>query len=138
MHRSFPLAAALLALLAHVEAQTPPPLLARPPELGERPVAVVGDAEVRKFLISGPPPEYPIEARRRHFAGKGVFQLTVSEDTGEVVSVTVLTSTGYPMLDHSATKALKRWKFRPRTLSSVTVPITFSIPPEKPRDHKKT
>ena len=116
---------ALFPLIAH--AQTPPPLLARPPEPPTHTVTVDSE-EFRKIALSHPAPQYPIEARRRHITGKGRYHLHVSLDTGEVTSVDVLTTTGHRILDRAAIAALKRWKFRPRALIGVKVPITFSMP----------
>jgi TonB family protein len=104
----------LLMASACVGAQTPPPLLARPPE---RPIVPLSDEQARKATISAPQPDYPIEARRRHLTGRGIFQLTVSEYTGEVVSVDILTSTGHPILDRSCVKTFKMWKFRPHIVT---------------------
>ena len=83
-------------------------------------------------------PEYSLEARRRRLAGRGVFELTISEDTGDVKSVTIAESTGYPILDRAAVRALKLWRFRPHTLSRVKVPLTFSIPKKSDGAKQKT
>ena len=108
--------------------QTPPPLLTRPPE--SQSVVVTGD-QAWKIAISHPAPDYPIEARRRHLVGSGVYQAKVDE-YGDVDSVTIITSTGYPILDNAAVKALKKWRFRAHTgLTRIKVPIKFSIPKSK-------
>jgi protein TonB len=129
--------AALLS--ASAQSPTPPPLLARPsPET--RPSAIVtltGD-DRWKLAISHPTPEYPAEARRRHLSGKGFFQLTVSYDTGDVTSVAVLTSTGHQVLDQAAVTTLRLWKFRPRTIVGVKVPITFSLSKKSSEGREKT
>jgi TonB family protein len=52
----------------------------------------------------------------------------VSEYTGEVVSVDILTSTGHPILDRSCVKTFKMWKFRPHIVTRVKIPIEFSMP----------
>jgi TonB family protein len=109
-------------------AQTPPPMLARPsPEVRPTATVTLMGEDRWKLAISHPTPEYPLEARRRHFAGAGVFELSISEDTGEVSSVKVVTSTGYPVLDRAAVKTLKLWKFRPHSVIRVKLPITFSL-----------
>jgi TonB family protein len=126
-------------LSASAQAPTPPPLLARPSP-ATRPSAVVtltGD-DRWKFAISHPKPEYPAEARRRHLSGKGIFQLTVSYDTGDVTSVAVLTSTGYQILDRAAVNTLGLWKFRPRTIVGMKVPITFSLSKKSSEGSEKT
>ena len=131
------LSLALLSLAPFAAAQTPPPLLTRPPEI---PFVVLSDEQMAKATISTPKPDYPIDARRRHITGKGVFQLTISESTGDVLSVDVVSSTGYPILDSSAVKTMKRWKFRPHMVTRAKVPIEFSMPshaPEKKADLTK-
>jgi outer membrane biosynthesis protein TonB len=86
---------------------TPPPLLARPsPKV--TPSVTIALKDFSKFATSHPTPEYPIEARRRHLSGKGVFELTLSENTGEVESVNIVSSTGHPILDDAAIKVLKQ------------------------------
>ena len=119
------LLAGLVITLSCAVAQTPPPLLARPPE---RPFAVLSDEQVKKATISMPKPDYPLEARRRHLTGRGIYQLTISDNTGEVLSVEIITSAGYPILDRSAVKTLKVWKFRAHAVTRAKVPITFSMP----------
>ena len=115
----------VLAVILSAGAQdsTPPPLLARPPTAS---VVVTGD-EMWKNIISHPTPEFPSEARRRHLSGTGVFEVQVGWETGKVSSVTVLSSTGYPILDRAAAKTLKLWTFRPHTVSAVKLPITFRL-----------
>jgi TonB family protein len=46
---------------------------------------------------------------------------------GTVLSVEVLKSTGYDVLDQAAIAALRRWRFKPRGVHSVGVPIKFKM-----------
>jgi periplasmic protein TonB len=135
MARSFLLAALFSASVARAQDATPPPLLARPaPE--SRPTAVLTGDQVWKFTLSHPTPAYPAQARRRHLGGTGLYELKVGE-TGEVASVTVVTSAGSSILDDAAVSALKQWRFRAHTtLTRVKLPITFT--PPKVQSHKKT
>ena len=80
------------------------------------------------MALSHPTPQYPIDARRRHLGGKGLFHVTVSYETGEVTSVAVESSTGYKVLDDAAVQALRKWKFRPHRITGMKIPITFSVP----------
>jgi protein TonB len=115
-----------IAFLPPAYAQTPPPLLERPPEPITHTVTVTGEQNW-KVAISHPKPQYPVEARRNHITGKGIFHLNVSYETGDVTSVEILTSTGHRILDDAAVATLKRWKFRPHSLIGMKIPITFSI-----------
>jgi periplasmic protein TonB len=128
-----------LVLPAAAQSPSPPPLLARPsPETRPTAVLTVTGDQVWKFTISHPTPEYPIQARRRHLTGTGIYELRV-EDSGEVSSVTVLSSAGYPILDDAAIEGLKRWRFRPHTtLVRAKVPITFSMPRKLSQSKEKT
>jgi protein TonB len=74
-----------------------------------------------------PTPEYPLEARRQHMTGTGIFVLEVDAPSGVVTRVRVVRSTGFPMLDKSAVTTLKRWRFRPNTVAKIRIPITFSM-----------
>lgn len=54
----------------------------------------------------------------------GVFVLSVAPD-GTVTSVTVRTSTGYPELDARAEKWMKKWRFRPNSVTQVQLPMYY-------------
>jgi TonB family protein len=55
----------------------------------------------------------------------GLFVLSIAAD-GTVSNVTVRTSTGYPELDARAGKWMKKWRFRPNSLTEVQLPMYFS------------
>jgi outer membrane biosynthesis protein TonB len=103
--------AVALALSVSARAQTPPPLLARPPESPTHTVTLTGE-ERWKHAIAHPTPRYPIEARRQHITGKGFYHLHVSSETGEVTSVEILKSAGHRVLD----------RFRRHHFEAVEVP----------------
>jgi TonB family protein len=79
------------------------------------------------LAVSAPRPEYPYEARRQKITGEGVVTMTVDPVTGNVVSVSILKSTGSPFLDNAAVAGFKRWRFKPGTVSAVTCPVTFTL-----------
>jgi hypothetical protein len=54
----------------------------------------------------------------------GLFVLSVAPD-GTVSNVTVRTTTGYPEMDARALKWLKKWRFRPNTLTEVQLPMSY-------------
>ncbi len=79
-----------------------------------------------------PKPAYPSIAKRRGYKGTVYLRVRVSE-RGTVESVEIERSSGYPSLDSSAVKAVRRWLFAPGTrngvavTSWVTVPIDFRL-----------
>ena len=79
------------------------------------------------FAISAPRPEYPYEARRQRATGSGVALLTVDPTTGSVSDVRMLRSTGNLVLDNATISSLRRWRFRPGTVSIVQTPITYTL-----------
>jgi TonB family protein len=78
-------------------------------------------------LASMPRPEYPLEARQRFITGRGMYQVIFRPETGAVIRVSVLQSTGSKILDDAAVKALSRWRARPGRLSRMHVPFTFTF-----------
>src|SRR5215831_21119805 len=61
--------------------------------------------------IYSPRPEYPTVARLYHMSGGGVFVLRVQIRTGLVKDVVIERSTGWTILDYTAKRALKQWRF---------------------------
>ncbi len=81
----------------------------------------------KAFALSAPRPEYPYEARRQKTTGDEVVVMTVDPVTGNVLNVSMSRTTGSPFLDNAAVTGFRRWHFRPRTVSSVTCPVTFTL-----------
>lgn len=79
-----------------------------------------------------PKPEYPSLARRRGWEGVVMLQVDVTKK-GEVASVRLHESCGYKILDKSAVRAVKKWRFLPgtrdgkQTLSTVLIPVHFIL-----------
>ena len=106
---------------------------------------VSASPEVKRLAVRTPPPDYPLEARKRCIAGHGVFLLRVQIGSGRVTQVIVGLSTGSGILDDAAVHALSQWQFRPgavpyRKITSVPmsppqtseealvkVPVTFTL-----------
>lgn len=78
-------------------------------------------------LLYAAQPHYPLAAGAHGVAGRGRFQLMINPSTGLVTDVQILETTHDQRLDAAAMKALRQWRFRPRTLQKVVVPIDFSI-----------
>ena len=73
-------------------------------------------------------PDYPAAAQAQRLTGKGIFVLHISEANGHVVSVQVQKSTGHKILDDAAVTKFSNLRFKPNTLSTVTIPIEFTLP----------
>ena len=71
------------------------------------------------LAIRCPRPEYPYEARARHYTGSGLFICRVEIKTGRVKKVMMAKSTGHDILDVEAIKALQRWQFQPGKLRPI-------------------
>ena len=74
-----------------------------------------------------PLPEYPVEARAKHWTGTGRFLVRADTDAGVVNGVTIIRSTGHSILDKAAETALYRWKFPPGVgAAGIIIPVTFT------------
>ncbi len=74
-----------------------------------------------------PLPEYPAEARVKHWTGTGLFLVKADTDAGVVNGVSAIRSTGHFILDKAAEKALYRWKFPPGIgAGGIIIPVTFT------------
>ncbi len=72
-------------------------------------------------------PEYPFEARARHYTGTGRFRLHLDIKTGEVAQITVLKSTGFQSLDTAALAALRKWRWKPGKWKEIDIPVVFKL-----------
>jgi TonB family protein len=86
-----------------------------------------------RFVVMGSPqwpqtvdPKYPREARDRGLTGRGVAEVKVDPRTGYVTASWMLKSTGRQILDNAAVEAFRKWRFRPRTVTAVEVPVQFT------------
>ena len=99
----------------------------RPPELELRPKVVIvtppvipanvpmptGLNQSRSVDLRGnPPPVYPTEAIANRWEGVVSLAISVSA-AGEVTSVRIKSSSGYPVLDEAAREAVLRWRGEP-------------------------
>lgn len=82
--------------------------------------------ELAGATVYAPYPEYPVLARMHRWIGKGYFKCMLHPNGG-VLSVQVLRSTGYDVLDQAAIAALRQWRFKVIGLKAVIVPIGFSL-----------
>ena len=63
-------------------------------------------------MISGEPPRYPTECRRKHEEGTVVLALTLGVD-GRVQAISVARSSGHSRLDDAALRAVRKWRWAP-------------------------
>ncbi|AGF77335.1 TonB family protein [Desulfocapsa sulfexigens DSM 10523] len=104
---------------------------ARPREESELP-AVPILVKASPHYASNPKPEYPALARRRNQQGTVMVSVTVSEK-GVPDRVSLHKSSGYPLLDKSALKAVTLWHFLPGTTAGhpvateVLIPVHFKL-----------
>ena len=92
-------------------------------------------AQVKKaspLYSYNPSPRYPRSARQRGW--QGVVELLVMVDKhGRVVTVDIHKSSGFKLLDRSAVKTVKNWRFSPAKSgnkpvdSEVVVPVKFNL-----------
>jgi protein TonB len=79
-----------------------------------------------------PAPAYPQRARRMGYEGIVMLKVLVDEN-GRVDDLTVLESSGYPILDRTALASVRKWLFEPGTEGGnkkkmwVRVPVRFRL-----------
>jgi hypothetical protein len=78
------------------------------------------------IILYAPEPEIPaIGYSNNMVAGTGVYRLSINQKTGLVDEVKVVRTLGWQRIDGSAIWALFQWKFRPRTIKQLDVPIWY-------------
>lgn len=83
--------------------------------------------QTRATYLNNPKPAYPAFARRRGI--QGTVLLTVKVDiSGLPEEVTVKQGSGYAILDRSALRTVKRWRFVPAQRGGVAVRATVDVP----------
>jgi TonB family protein len=93
----------------------------------DSPAVPISHRKAKAVAISAPRPDYPLEARARHFTGSGIAFLEIDRKTGYVTAARMLKSTGHVILDNAALSAFMRWRFKPGTVHQVRIPINYTI-----------
>lgn len=89
-------------------------------------------ADSNAAYLNNPKPDYPMEARQRHWQGTVLLRVYVGAD-GKALQVNIQRSSNHDTLDESALDAVKQWRFVPAKRGDtpepcwVTVPIVFEL-----------
>jgi TonB family protein len=95
------------------------------PQAAGRP-GTMSISTAKALATYAPRPQYPFEARSRRITGTGVCVVEINAGSGSVTSASMASSIGNPILDNAAVSAFRRWRFKPRSVSKVRIPITFT------------
>lgn len=91
-----------------------------------------GDQEAAPLYASNPPPEYPMQARRRGLQGVVIVEALI-DTKGTVSDLRLARSSGHSILDTAALRSVQRWRFQPGTVGGrqtamwVNVPVRFEL-----------
>ena len=83
--------------------------------------------EAKPVYIQNPPPPYPELARQMHQEGIVMLSVDVNKE-GDPVSVGIIQSSGFHMLDQAALNAVRHWKFQPGRVGDLSVESMVNIP----------
>lgn len=105
----------------------------KPVPQGPRPVSASKKTNIpQPVVILNTPPNYPETARRAGWEGRVTVRVEVSAD-GVPTAVALGKSSGYGVLDQAALRAVKSWRFQPRSIGGeamagvVEVPVNFAL-----------
>jgi TonB family protein len=93
--------------------------------------SVISPSAAKAVTTYAPRPEYPQEARSHRIAGSGVCVVSVDPASGSITNASMAQSTGSPLLDKSVLSTVRTWKFKPRTVSKVSIPVEFTMAGEQ-------
>ena len=83
-------------------------------------------------LLANPKPLYPKRARKHGVEGQVLLRVQIGTD-GKSKAVETLRTSGHPLLDAAAVKAVRKWRFSPAlrngapVVATLDIPITFRI-----------
>lgn len=86
------------------------------------PPSMVQENDLAARMVSGKPPRYPIESRRKKEQGTVVLSLVLGLD-GQVSSISVSRSSGFARLDDAALDAVRKWRWEPMIRSGQPVMV---------------
>lgn len=85
------------------------------------------ETDVQPDYLRNPPPVYPRAAREQGEEGTVLLEVGVLA-SGRCGSVRALASSGHPLLDEAAVRAVRQWVFRPARRFNQPVPFVVEIP----------
>lgn len=91
------------------------------------PASATGTGDAPAAYLSGAPPTYPEQARRRGWEGTVLLRVQLDAN-GRVQAVTILQSSGYPVLDQAAVSQISSWRFKPGLHNGKPQPSTLRVP----------
>lgn len=111
-----------------MEAATPEPEPAAAEEIpaDEDDDRAAVQASVPRYDLN-PPPLYPRVARKRNYQGTVMLDVRVTVD-GQVAQVRIAESSGYAILDRSAVKSVKGWRFTPARRGGRPIEMWVQVP----------
>jgi len=84
-------------------------------------------ADSQPYVLENPKPVYPAAARRRGMQGVVLLGVAVTKE-GHVEKIDVLQTSGFRVLDRSAVKSVKNWRFIPARMGEKNVSSQMEIP----------
>lgn len=100
----------------------PPAPVSAPPPAPPAAVSTVTSDALGTRMISGSPPRYPVESRRKKEQGVVELLLTLAAD-GRVETIAVARSSGFARLDDAALSAVRRWRWAPTLRDGAPVKV---------------
>jgi TonB family protein len=88
--------------------------------------SALSDEDLIRYATASPGAGYPDAAQKARLSGSGLYELQINK-TGVTTAVTVLKSSGKPVLDQAARSAFLKWRFKPGVFRRVRVPVSWSV-----------
>ncbi len=92
---------------------------------------VISGPELKRVFINPLPPQFPYEARRGVWSGRGVYRAFLTPE-GKVSRVLILLSMGHPVMDEAVVRAAMQWRAKPGRPKEVDFPMIFIAPRNTP------
>lgn len=105
----------------------PTPETPAPAPPASAPSTATGQAYQIPAYYRNPPPPYPAEALKLRQEGAVLLRVEV-DPKGDVASVVLRQSSGFPLLDEAAQKSVSTWRFKPGRLAGIAVSTSVDIP----------